>query len=164
MAKTEKSIKDTDALDGELIKKNPVGAPSKYTNDIPDKVYALMKEGKTNVDICAALDIPEATFYRWKKQHEDLADAYERGLPHCQKQWEEMGKAIMLGQIPKANATVYMAFMNNKFKGWAREPKDDATTNINIETIQVVQNLQQLTDEQLTAKIKMLQNKAEEDD
>lgn len=150
--------------DGEFIKKDLGGRPSKYTPDIADKVYQLMAEGKTNIDICSELSIPESTFYRWRKDHKDLQEAYERGLPKCQQKWEEMGKAIMLGQIPKANATVYMAFMNNKFNGWARDKVEDkGSTTINIEQVQVLQSLQQLNTDELQRKIDQLTNRIAED-
>lgn len=58
----------------------PAGRPSKYTNDVPEKLLAFFRqEGKfpTIEGFCASLLIVKNTFHEWMKDHQELKDAYE---------------------------------------------------------------------------------------
>lgn len=141
------------ALEGEVIPRNKGGRPSKYNKKKIEELKELMAKGRSNVQICAEWGISEKTLYRWLNDKKEFKEAYDEALPQCQSYWEAMGEAGMLGQIKKFNPTLYLAFMNNKFNGWAREKKEEKTTQINIENMQVLQNMQQLDDSELDAKI-----------
>jgi hypothetical protein len=142
----------TKAKEGELIP-NKGGRPSKYRESMVEELGELMEAGRSNIQICAAWDISEDTFYRWLKNNKDLKEAFDIALPKCQNYWETMGEAGMLGKIQRFNPTLYLAFMNNKFNGWAREKKEDTGTHINIESVQIVQGMQSLDDAELEARI-----------
>ena len=142
------------AKEGTLEPINKGGRPSKFKPEMITELSELMAAGRSNVQICAKWDISEDTFYRWMKDKKELKAAFDTALPKCQAYWETMGEAGMMGQIQKFNPTLYLAFMNNKFNGWAREKKEETGTHINIESIQILQNVQRLDDQELEAKIK----------
>jgi len=146
-------MKDPKTKEGELMPANKGGRPSKYRDSMISELQDLMKAGRSNIQICADWGISEDTFYRWMKENKDFKAAHDTALPQCQNYWETMGEAGMLGKIPKFNTTIYLAFMNNKFNGWAREKKEDSGPRINIESIQILQNVQSLNDDELEAKI-----------
>ena len=147
-------------VEGELIPANKGGRPSKYQDHYVQDLKDLMANGRSNIQICAEWKISEKTFYRWMEDKPELKKAYEDALPQCQSYWEAMGEAGMLGKIQRFNPTLYLAFMNNKFNGWAREKKDEGP-KINIENMQVLQNMQQLDDNQLDEKINAILAKYE---
>lgn len=142
-------------LEGELIEADKGGRPSKYDASKVEEIQKLMAAGRSNAQICAEWKISERTFYRWLEDKKEFKEAYEEALPQCQAYWESMGEAGMLGQIKRFNPTLYLAFMNNKFNGWAREKKEEVSTQINIDTLQVLQNVQQLDDKELDKKIQL---------
>lgn len=67
---------------------NPVGAPSKYQEDIPEKLLAYFSENRTFVlmdkeypafnsveGFCASIQIAKSTFYAWVKKYPLLSNA-----------------------------------------------------------------------------------------
>ena len=149
---------------GELIV-NKGGRPSKFKEHYLQEVEDLMAQGYTDARICAQWGIARSTFYDWLQDNEDFKKSYERGKEKAEAWWEEFGLAGMTGKIPKFNATMWIAFMNNKFR-WSRgEKKEDNKTQINIGNMQVLQNLQHMTDDELDAKINgLLENLGLEDE
>ncbi len=144
-----------DTTKGELIP-NDVGRPPKYTNSFPAELATLMAQGYTDARICAHWGISRSTFYRWREDKEEFKVAHNRGLERAEAWWEEFGLAGMTGKIPKFNATIYLAFMNNKFN-WSRgDRRDGGTQNIHIGSMQVLHNLQQLPEAELTTRIQKL--------
>lgn len=52
----------------------PVGRPSKYTDEIAERIYSEMVNGKDMVEICQADDMPDrGTVYRWMVQRPEFA-------------------------------------------------------------------------------------------
>ena len=137
-------------IEGELIEAK-VGRPSKYSPDMCNELVALMEKGWTNTRICAKWSISRDTFYRWLKEKDDFKAAFDEGIEKAEAWWEEIGISGMLGQLPKFNATLYLATMNNKF-GWSRDSKGGKTQNtqINIENMNVVKDL---SDSELQTRI-----------
>lgn len=149
-------------IEGELVEKDLGGRPTKLDASMIPKLYEMMDQGRSNAQICAELNISERTFYRWKKENEDFREWFEIGQMKRLAYWESLGEAGMLGKIPKFNATIYLANMNSRFNGWAREQKDEkATQTINIENMQVLQGIQQLDDKELDSKIQAALSKYE---
>lgn len=131
---------------------NKGGRPTKYKDHYVVEVEDLMDQGYTDARMCAHWGIGRTTFYNWLNDNKEFKAAHNRGLEKAEAWWEEFGLAGMTGKIPKFNSTMWIAFMNNKFK-WSRKDGDEKTTNINIGSMQVLQNLQQLSDTELDSKI-----------
>lgn len=142
-------------IEGELIPKDQGGRPSKFKKEHIGEILDLMQQGYTNTRICATLNIPGATFYRWINENEDMKEAYEIGKEKREAWWEEVGMAGMMGKIPRFNATVYDKLTKQKLN-WKDDDDKVKGTQINIENMQVLQNMQQLTDGELDKKIQVL--------
>ena len=146
---------DTKPKEGELIKKD-TGRPSSFKVDYLKQLSELVAQGYTVTRICAEWGISRDTYYRWMKENPDFAEASEIGDAAREAWFEQVGIAGMTGQIKGFNATVYLGFMNNKF-GWARGGDSGKNTQINIHgDMQVLQNIQQLSNLELDDRIKGL--------
>lgn len=143
-----------DIKQGELMPVNKGGRPSKYRPEMVTELVELMQKGRTNIHICAKWGVSEDTFYRWLKEKPELKEAFDNALPQCQVYWENMCEAAMLGQIKGFKANMFLAFMSRKFKNWADTKPEVVGTHINIESMQVLQNVQNMDDAELEAKIK----------
>jgi len=143
--------KDDKTVAGELIQAQPFGRPTKYSSQNSEEIGELLRKGFGKAQIAAHWKISRQTLDNWLSKNEDLRKAFDAGQPQAEAWWMEVGTAGMLGQVKGFNATIWMANMNNRF-GWSRKDKDDIP-QINIENMQVLQNVQQLNDKDLDAKI-----------
>lgn len=159
-----KLIDGTKEQEGELIKAPKRGRPSTFKPEYIDKICTMNAEGKTVVQICAQWKISRDTFYRWLKENKELKEAWDNSIDACQDWWEQRYMAAMMGQIPNVKPQMVNAFMKAKFPDWQEKKDDNGTTNINIDTLQVLQNVQGLDDAALDAKIKMLTKKMNSED
>ena len=58
----------------------PVGRPSIFTEDMANKIFVELTEGKSLIDICAPDDMPHrVTVYRWMDQRPEFAARIVRG-------------------------------------------------------------------------------------
>jgi hypothetical protein len=48
---------------------NPVGAPTKYSEEYPDKAYKLCLLGATDKQLADFFEVEEKTINNWKKEH-----------------------------------------------------------------------------------------------
>jgi len=71
---------------------NPVGRPTKYTEDMCDKVVELMSQGASKCEVGLELGITEDTFYRWIKEHKLFSEAVKKGEWFSKGAWEKMGR------------------------------------------------------------------------
>lgn len=55
------------------------GRPTKYTDDFPKRAYRLALLGLIDTDIALALGIQTETFYIFRKQHPEFAEALKKG-------------------------------------------------------------------------------------
>jgi transposase len=143
------------AIEGQLIKSDG-GRPSKYKPEMCEKLLDLMAEGKTDTQTCAMLDISHDSLARYRRQHPELAEAYNKGKLLQQAAWEALGMQIVTGQIKGANATVYIFLMSNLFKTHYTQRADTAV-QVNL-TNNAVGGL---SNEELAEKIKNLQHHTE---
>ena len=154
----------TKIVEGDLIKAKRPGRPTSFKPEYIDKICMMNAEGKTVVQICSNWGISRDTFYRWLKDNKDFKEAWDNSIDSCQDWWEQRYMAAMLGQIPNVKPQMVNAFMKTKFPDWQEKKEETATTNINIDTLQVLQNVQALDDKALDAKIKQLSEKFSEDE
>lgn len=148
------------------VNPNKVGAPTKYKKEYAQIAVDMLKKGKYHSHIMSELGISKQTFYRWKKENQEFKEACEIGKQAAQAMWEDIIEAIALGKLPQANTTAALALMNNRFDGWARDKKEDnsVVNNINVESMQILQNVQRLDDTSLDARIRLLTEKYNEKD
>lgn len=120
------------------------------------RLLDAMSSGKiTKAMICRELQISRPTFYRWLETQEDFKEAYERGKELAEAWWDEVGIQGMLSK--KIDATLYMGFRNN-YSGWQRGAglaQDNNVTSIQIENLNILNQVKQLTTEELEEQINL---------
>lgn len=102
-----------------------MGRPSVYTPELCEAVIELGKQGKSLVQMAAALDITKQTLLVWEKDRPDFSDAMTRARAYSQAWWEDAGQNNMLlgpGQ-GTFNASVWSRSMAARFPEDWRENK-----------------------------------------
>ena len=84
-------------------KKNKVGRPPLYNDEIANVIFTRLSKGEALVDICDDADMPSAvTVWRWTQAHQDFGKMYERAKELC----GEYYSALVLGVARDDNRTV----------------------------------------------------------
>lgn len=104
-----------------------MGAPTKYTDDMPRKVIELMKQGASKYEVALELDICEDTFYEYKKIHKDFSEAIKKGEWFSRGKWEKEGRLSLRDK--EFNSTLWYMNMKNRH-GWT-----DKTYNENFHEV-----------------------------
>jgi len=99
--------------------------PSKYTEDVADKVITYMKEGYSIEEVCLELDICKQTFYNWCEKNKELLDSKKKGVDFSKGWWMKQGRESLNNK--EFNATLWYMNMKNRF-GWADNQKTDLTS------------------------------------
>jgi len=122
-----------DALEeGEL--KNPmIGAPTKYTALMDDKVYKLLTQGGKYLPmkaVIANLDISEDTFYKWIKdgRHNTFAESVKKGVAMQEARMCEL-------MMDKSQATAGLIFIMKNSIHRYRDRIETENTNVNVDTV-----------------------------
>lgn len=151
------SKKSPKAIEGEVLKREHAGQPTKYLPDHCNFVLDLLKQGKTKSQIAAMLGVSTKSLDRWEKEHEEFALALEVGKSASEARWTEIGFQGMTGQIKGFNPTMFIFMTSNMF-GW-RQRTDGTNVQVNI-----TNSSTSMTDEELDEKIKRLESKISVDD
>lgn len=91
-----------------------VGRPSKYDKKFCDEVVELGKQGKSQVQISAAIDIPRTTMLRWAEEHEDFRTALTRAKELEQSWWEDKGQSGLVDR--SFNSPLWVANVKSRFR------------------------------------------------
>jgi transposase len=110
-----------------------MGRPTKYKPEMCKTVLELMKEGASQQEVLAVLDISNDTFYRWKKENEEFSETIKRGIQLSQAWWERKGRISLDDR--QFNSTLWYMNMKNRFK-WAdkQEVKNEGNVTIVMDT------------------------------
>ncbi len=106
----------------------------------PKDLIELMSTGKLNIHAWTKWDISEATFYRWRQEHPELEEAYQRALPKCEVWWfDNVFQKMIEGEIQgKHSFNAAMAIANAKFGYRQAADGGSRTTNISINNMNVL--------------------------
>lgn len=127
----------------DLIKKR--GAPTKYTPDMCDKIIEVAAQGGHITEMRLAIGAySKETWYRWKEEHPEFAEATELAELISLVWWERRGREGISEK--NFNATVYAMIMNNKHKNEYSRNTGSNNTEITINTVN-------LSPEQIEQKI-----------
>jgi hypothetical protein len=151
--KKKYTVNAEEPVEGQLIP-SEAGRPSLYKPEMCQITEELMSKGKTNAQVCAVLGISPDSFMRYRRDYPELAAAYEKGKVLQQAYWENVGMNGIVGEIKGFNATTYIFMMSNLFKGQYTQKAADVTVNVNNNTLH--QEIIELSNEELDAKIKLL--------
>ena len=110
-----------------------MGRPTKYKPEMCETVIELMKEGASQQEVLAALDISNDTFYRWKSENQEFSETIKRGIQLSQAWWERKGRISLDDR--QFNSSLWYMNMKNRFK-WAdkQEVKNDGNITIVMDT------------------------------
>ena len=106
------------------------GRPTKYDKEMCGKVIELLKEGKSQAQICLALDITAPTINTYLANNEEFFKAYNEGQKWAEGWWTDRIEEGALGINPDANARLMEMMMQNRF-GWRKKSDVDAKVETN---------------------------------
>jgi len=104
-------------------KRGPKG-PSKYNDEMADKLSQYGNNGEGVVEACKMLGISKETFYEWGRIHGKFSDAIKSFKLNSQVWWEKGGRAGTFGKVSGFNATSYSLQMRNRFPEDWRDKQD----------------------------------------
>ena len=90
------------------------GRPTKYRSEMCAILEEMMREGASQIEVMAEIDITEDTFYRWKKENEEFSESVARGKLLSQAWWERMGRVNL--ENTKFNYRGWYMNMKNRFQ------------------------------------------------
>lgn len=117
-----------------------MAAQSDYDPKYCAEVYKIMAGGCSETKAIALLGTSRSTFYRWKKEHPDFAEACDRGKVQFDAHVEDLGVHGMM----KTMDIDYQFYRDlAKYRnGWTDKPAQGITNNtqINIDQMNVLNN------------------------
>lgn len=116
-----------------------MSANTDYSSKCCTDVYKFMSGGMSETQAIAALGTSRSTFYRWKKEHPEFAEAVDRGKVVFDAHHEELGVHGMM----KTMDIDYQFWRDlGKFRnGWTEKTNQASVTNntqINIDQMNVL--------------------------
>lgn len=108
----------------------PAGAPTKYTDDMPDKIIAAMESGKSVVRFARDIRVHFDTIYEWAKVHPEFSEAFKKAKSYCEAHWEEW--LVNNLENKQVNASLVKLYMTNRF-GWADKKESHVVETIKQE-------------------------------
>lgn len=105
----------------------------------PQDLIERMSSGETNVQVLSAWNISEPTFYRWLKDHLELADAYDRGKTKFEAWYiENIFNPMISGKLQGRHSySAAMTIAKNKL-GWSKDTDRHANTTVNVQQLNVL--------------------------
>lgn len=91
-----------------------MGRPTKYTDDMPDRVVELGKQGKSPAQIACALGVSRSVLYKWADEREEFMTALTRAKDFEQAHWEDLGHNALFAD--KFQAAVWKKSMEARFR------------------------------------------------
>lgn len=101
--------------------------PTKYTEDLCDKVIEFMRQGMSIEEVCYELNIAKQTFYNWSDRHPEFLDAKKRGEDLSKGWWMKSGRINL--ENKDYSPTLFYMNMKNRF-GWADKQEVKQTVNM----------------------------------
>lgn len=97
----------------------PAGRPTKYREEMCERVVEYGKQGMSLCEMCSNLGIWHDTFDRWRNDKPKFSAAVKEALRESQAWWERKGREATMGGVEGFNATSYIFQMKNRFrKDW----------------------------------------------
>jgi hypothetical protein len=114
------------------------GRPSTYDPAYCEQVIELGRQGKSQVQISGAIDVPRTTMLSWAEQHPEFSTALTRAKELEQEWWENAGQNGIF--LDKFNATVWKTSMAARFRDDYTERKE-VSANVRITHEDVLDDL-----------------------
>lgn len=118
---------------------HPGGRPTKYTDEMPEKLIASLAMGKTIAQFACSVDVCVDTVYEWVKVYPKFSEAFKRGRAKSESFWTDWLQKNL--DNPKANGALVKMYFVNCF-GWA-DKKDQHITLSESDTPRAVRQAEQ---------------------
>ena len=105
----------------------PLGRPSLYKPEYCEQVEELGKDGKSQEQIAAELNVDPATLRNWAGEFPDFFLSLTRAKAFEMNWWETVGQKALFAD--KFQAAVWTKSMSSRFKDKYTEKLDQSTTH-----------------------------------
>lgn len=151
--------------EGEVLpKKRKVGRPKiKYTPEMADITFKTLAEDLGIATVCARLNVTQATFRKMLERHPDLKESYELGLVFGESHLEQYVREILQDpdKYKNVNTKVLQMVAHNKYNWPLGQTNRGGSTQVNIENMNTVNTLPNLSYSKLMEKIKEISSDEE---
>ncbi len=107
-----------------------------YKPEYCDMLKAMREDGLSVVQFCAKIRISTQTFYKWKKDHPEFAEADNVAKAHAEAVWEDRYVAAMYENT--VNASMFNRYMSVRFN-WAEKQQIEQKVDVS-ESIRKLQD------------------------
>lgn len=130
----------TATQEAETVEAKPkIGRPPKYDPAFCDVIIELGKQGKSQVQMAAHLDVCKATITQWAQQHPAFSNALTRARIYAQAHFEDLAQAGLADS--KFNANLFKIIAYNRFPddyADRKEVKIDANHQVHHSVLQAL--------------------------
>ena len=132
---------------------NPVGRPSKYTEDVCGKLMQHMSKGYSFESFAPTIGVTRATLYYWEQSFPEFSDAKKLGQDLSLLFWESQGiDGLWTNKERQFNTAVWIINMKNRHKWKDRLEDEPVPQQITI----MQKNISEMTPQQLVDMIQQL--------
>jgi transposase-like protein len=109
------------------------GRPTKYTDDLPDKMLEALASGKSVTQFAAQIGVHRATIYSWAERHPEFSDALSRGQDASQAYWEDQLQKMMYSR--DVNAPLVKLYFANRFNWHDKAEVDNKSSDGSMKAV-----------------------------
>ena len=118
----------------------PAGRPKKNLDVLnegwQDRLIQLGKDGASDVELRAELDISEDLWYRWMDEEPEFSQTVKKARMFCQIWWERQGRKMTTGEA-QGNATTWIFNMKNRFRWTDRVEQDNLSSDGSFKPVKI---------------------------
>lgn len=100
---------------------------SKYLPEYGERLYQIMSQGKSTLQVAVEFGINKDTIYAWRDRHPEFAEWLLKGQEAYEAWWTELGRLGTSGALAgKFNPVSYIYSMKARFGGkWLEDGRHD---------------------------------------
>lgn len=131
---------ETATQEAETVQVKPkIGRPPKYDPAFCDVIIELGKQGKSQAQMAAHLDVAKQTITDWANQHREFSDALARANSFAQAHFEDLAQTGLTDN--KFNANLFKIIAYNRWRddyADRKEVKIDANHEVHHSVLQAL--------------------------
>ena len=103
------------------------GRPTKYRSEMCTILEEMMREGASQIEVMAKLNITKEIYKNWINIHDEFSESLEIGKVQSQAWWEKLGRDNITN--PKFKHPFWNMNMKNRFL-WSDKPENEVDKNV----------------------------------
>ena len=103
------------------------GRPTKYRSEMCTILEEMMREGASQIEVMAKLNITKEIYKNWINIHDEFSESLEIGKVQSQAWWEKLGRDNITN--PKFKYPFWNMNMKNRFL-WSDKPENEEDKNV----------------------------------